>query len=153
MGILLKWQMMGVVVVAWLYGPADQKKAISGISKPQLLRRRGTSDRDTRQSRGRRCGFAQLTVAARDDNHIGFLPRGSVHWGSRRLPVGGSTRMLTLKERSPNMRKTLFCGVDLHSNNAMYFMTDQQDKPVVQEAIAESAAGGPGVPGAFPQAA
>jgi hypothetical protein len=27
------------------------------------------------------------------DKHIGFLPRGSVHWGSRRLPVGGSTRI------------------------------------------------------------
>lgn len=26
------------------------------------------------------------------------------------------------------MRKTLFCGVDLHSNNAMYVITDPQDK-------------------------
>jgi hypothetical protein len=29
---------MGVAVVAWLYGPADSKKAIPDISKPQLLR-------------------------------------------------------------------------------------------------------------------
>jgi transposase len=43
--------------------------------------------------------------------------------------------MLTLKERSPNMRKMLFCGVDLHSNNAMYFITDQQDKPVFKKRL------------------
>jgi transposase len=33
------------------------------------------------------------------------------------------------------MRKTFFCGVDLHSNNAMYFITDQQDKPVFKKRL------------------
>lgn len=30
------------------------------------------------------------------------------------------------------MRKTLFCGVDLHSNNAMYVITDQEDQQLFQ---------------------
>jgi hypothetical protein len=64
-----------------------------------------------RRSRGR--GFGQLTVAARDDNHIGFLPRGRIDWGPRRLPAGAAQGWLVLSERSPNMRKTFFCGVDL----------------------------------------
>ena len=51
------------------------------------------------------------------------------------------------------MRKTLFCGVDLHSNNAMYVITDGRDKQLLQEAIAERVAGGPGVAGALPRAA
>lgn len=33
------------------------------------------------------------------------------------------------------MNKTLFCGVDLHSNNAMYVVTDQQDKPLFQRRL------------------
>ncbi len=33
------------------------------------------------------------------------------------------------------MRKTLFCGVDLHSNNAMYVITDQQDKQVFKKRL------------------
>ena len=37
---------------------------------------------------GRHDGFAQLTVAGRDDNHIGFLPRGRIDWGSGWLLLG-----------------------------------------------------------------
>jgi transposase len=33
------------------------------------------------------------------------------------------------------MRKTLFCGVDLHCNNAMYVITDQQDKQVFKKRL------------------
>jgi transposase len=33
------------------------------------------------------------------------------------------------------MRKTFFCGVDLHSNNAMYVITDQEDKPVLKKRL------------------
>ncbi len=33
------------------------------------------------------------------------------------------------------MRKTLYCGVDLHSNNAMYVITDEQDKQVLQKRL------------------
>jgi Ethanolamine utilization protein EutJ (predicted chaperonin) len=40
-----------------------------------------------------------------------------------------------LKERSPNMNKTLFCGVDLHCNNAMYVITDQEDQPVLKKRL------------------
>ena len=53
-----------------------------------------------------------MAVAGRDDNHMGFLPRGRIDWGSRRLPAGAAQGWLMLNERSPSMRKTLFCGVD-----------------------------------------
>lgn len=33
------------------------------------------------------------------------------------------------------MRKNLYCGVDLHSNNAMYVVTDDQDKPLLQRRL------------------
>ena len=33
------------------------------------------------------------------------------------------------------MRKTLYCGVDLHSNNAMYVITDRRDKPLFQKRL------------------
>jgi transposase len=33
------------------------------------------------------------------------------------------------------MNKTLFCGVDLHSNNGMYVITDQQDKPLFKKRL------------------
>ena len=33
------------------------------------------------------------------------------------------------------MRKTFFCGVDLHSNNAMYVVTDQQDKLLLKKRL------------------
>ena len=33
------------------------------------------------------------------------------------------------------MRKTFFCGVDLHSNNAMYVATDQQDKLLLKKRL------------------
>lgn len=33
------------------------------------------------------------------------------------------------------MRKTLFCGVDLHSNNAMYVITDQEDKQLFKRRL------------------
>jgi transposase len=33
------------------------------------------------------------------------------------------------------MNKTLFCGVDLHCNNAMYVITDRQDKPLFQRRL------------------
>lgn len=33
------------------------------------------------------------------------------------------------------MRKTLFCGVDLHSNNAMYVITDERDKPLLRKRL------------------
>jgi len=33
------------------------------------------------------------------------------------------------------MNKTLFCGVDLHSNNAMYVITDQEDKPLLKKRL------------------
>jgi transposase len=33
------------------------------------------------------------------------------------------------------MRKTLFCGVDLHCNNAMYVVTDLQDKPLFKKRL------------------
>jgi len=33
------------------------------------------------------------------------------------------------------MNKTLFCGVDLHSNNAMYVITDQEDQPVLKKRL------------------
>jgi transposase len=32
------------------------------------------------------------------------------------------------------MRKTLYCGVDLHSNNAMYVITDEKDKQLLRNA-------------------
>ncbi len=33
------------------------------------------------------------------------------------------------------MHKTFFCGVDLHSNNAMYVITDQQDKLLLKRRL------------------
>ena len=33
------------------------------------------------------------------------------------------------------MRKTLFCGVDLHSNNAMYVITDVRDKQLFRKRL------------------
>jgi len=33
------------------------------------------------------------------------------------------------------MRKTLFCGVDLHSNNAMYVITDERDKQLLRKRL------------------
>ena len=33
------------------------------------------------------------------------------------------------------MNKTLFCGVDLHSNNAMYVITDQEDQAVLKKRL------------------
>jgi hypothetical protein len=33
------------------------------------------------------------------------------------------------------MNKTLFCGVDLHSNNAIYVITDQEDQPVLKKRL------------------
>jgi hypothetical protein len=39
------------------------------------------------------------------------------------------------------MRKTFFCGVDLHSNNAMYIVTDQEDKPVLKKRLIPSFSG------------
>jgi transposase len=33
------------------------------------------------------------------------------------------------------MDKTLYCGVDLHSNNAMYVITDQEDKPLFKRRL------------------
>jgi len=33
------------------------------------------------------------------------------------------------------MRKTLYCGVDLHSNNAMYVITDRRDKQLFKQRL------------------
>lgn len=33
------------------------------------------------------------------------------------------------------MKKTLYCGVDLHSNNAMYFVADNKDKPLFRKRL------------------
>jgi transposase len=33
------------------------------------------------------------------------------------------------------MCKTSFCGVDLHSNNAMYVITDQEDQPLLKKRL------------------
>jgi len=33
------------------------------------------------------------------------------------------------------MRKTLYCGIDLHSNNAMYVITDEQDKQLLRQRL------------------
>jgi hypothetical protein len=33
------------------------------------------------------------------------------------------------------MRKNLYCGVDLHSNNAMYVITDEQDKQLLRQRL------------------
>jgi transposase len=33
------------------------------------------------------------------------------------------------------MRKTLYCGVDLHSNNAMYVITDEKDKQLLGQRL------------------
>jgi len=33
------------------------------------------------------------------------------------------------------MRKTLYCGIDLHSNNAMYVITDEKDKPLLRQRL------------------
>ena len=33
------------------------------------------------------------------------------------------------------MRKTLYCGVDLHSNNAMYVITDEKDKQLLRKRL------------------
>jgi len=35
----------------------------------------------------------------------------------------------------PTMRKTLFCGVDLHCNNAMYVITDGRDKQLFRKRL------------------
>ncbi len=35
----------------------------------------------------------------------------------------------------PAMRKTLYCGVDLHSNNAMYVITDEKDKQLFHKRL------------------
>jgi hypothetical protein len=68
--------------------------------------------------------------------HIGFLPRGRVRLGSQEAAGGTAAHEpLTLKERSPNMRKTLFCGVDLHSNNAMYVIADRRDKQLLAKRL------------------
>ncbi len=42
--------------------------------------------------------------------------------------MGAAKGLLRLTERSPYRNKTSFCGIDLHSNNAMYVITDQEDK-------------------------
>ena len=33
------------------------------------------------------------------------------------------------------MRKNLYCGVDLHSNNAMYVITDEKDKQLFRQRL------------------
>ena len=33
------------------------------------------------------------------------------------------------------MHKTLYCGIDLHSNNAMYVITDEQDHPLFKKRL------------------
>lgn len=33
------------------------------------------------------------------------------------------------------MRKTLFCGVDLHCTNAMYVITERRDKPLFRKRL------------------
>ena len=33
------------------------------------------------------------------------------------------------------MRKTLYCGVDLHSNNAMYVITDEKDRQLLRKRL------------------
>jgi len=49
--------------------------------------------------------------------------------------VGAAEGLLMLTERSPYRNKTLLCGVDLHCNNAMYVITDQEDKPVLKKRL------------------
>jgi hypothetical protein len=95
--------------------------------------------------------FAQLTVAARDDNHIGFLPRGSVHWGSRRLPVGGSTRIANAEGKEPKHAWNIFlwCRSSFQQRDVCDHGSGGQAPH--EEAVAESAAEGFGVAGAFPK--
>ena len=33
------------------------------------------------------------------------------------------------------MRKNLYCGVDLHSNNALYVITDEQDQQLLRQRL------------------
>jgi transposase len=33
------------------------------------------------------------------------------------------------------MRKNLYCGVDLHSNNAMYVITDEKDRQLLRKRL------------------
>jgi transposase len=40
----------------------------------------------------------------------------------------GNKGQLPFTERNQNMKKTLYCGIDLHSNNAMYFIQDEKEK-------------------------
>jgi transposase len=36
------------------------------------------------------------------------------------------------------MTMTLYCGIDLHSSNGVYFVTDEQDKPLFQKCLPNS---------------
>ena len=50
-------------------------------------------------------------------------------------PWQAAQASLTLKEESPNMRSTLFCGVDLHSNNARHVIRDQEDRQLFRRRL------------------
>ena len=43
--------------------------------------------------------------------------------------------MADARRKEPKMRKNLYCGIDLHSNNAMYVITDEQDKQLFRKRL------------------
>ena len=47
----------------------------------------------------------------------------------------GSVTITNAHGKEPKMNETLYCGIDLHSNNAMYVITDEQDRPLFQKRL------------------
>jgi hypothetical protein len=43
--------------------------------------------------------------------------------------------MADARKKGLKMRKTLYCGVALHSNNALYVITDAEDKQLLQKRL------------------
>jgi hypothetical protein len=63
-------------------------------------------------------------------------PRDSVTLGNQEAADGTAAHeSLRRKERSPNLRKTFFCGVALPSNNALYVIADGRDKQLLAKRL------------------
>jgi hypothetical protein len=47
--------------------------------------------------------------------------------------MGGSEGTTDPQGKEPRRNKTLYCGVDPHSNNGMYVIADQEERPLFRK--------------------
>ena len=55
--------------------------------------------------------------------------------GQSCLITTGNKRLLTFTERNQKMKKSLYGGIDLHSNNAVYFILDEKEKVLFKKRL------------------